>query len=835
MRGAAARPDDPSPPDARRRPASLSPSPPTVKPPNSPKGRTVAAFKSETSWASPQSADDFEENLPAMVHASTTRSDGRPLGDRRSSLSGRLQQASPAAALHGANRLITSSSGRPASRANGPESPSRPPSRAQVLAAAGRRWPGGRGSHDDMEVEEAEGKAQGFAGKLEELGREHEQEVSMLRQQNEELKNKLNAVLSAQWKFQGESWQGESRDGRVGELHLLSGAPSPKESSNGHMWSVSRQQMEDMDAPLGQDVKKFRTRHIWLEQADTVSPASPFNHKTTTEHEVVEASERSKSKIEGQTDKGLGRWIMHPYNSRRLMWDLGGLCLLCYDLVMVPLGAFEPTYTIFLVMMDWLTLIFWTLDMFVGAFTGYEVREGLIIMDPKKAVRHYMRSRLVTDLLVIVPDWFFTIFMLASHEESDMAGDNVSKFIRTGRLIRIYRLMRIAKLRRMWLRMKDRVNSEVVFYLPGIAQVIVLMLLSCHIIASLWYVIGSVGPDNNNWVDNYRVEHADISYRYFVSLQWAISRFTLTSAILEPQNSGECAFSVIVSMIGTVMFLWSVGSITQSFILARSLDSEASKEFWLLRRYLRQHHCPAALSFRILSYAEAVCKPQVELIPQDKVRVITFLSEQLKCELDFSVNYAGLLIHPVMSQILGEPGIIQGLVYSGLKLRMLAARDMVFTSGAIAKGMYMIVTGEVDYKYRGSRTHQRGGEGDWLSEAALWCPWTHRGDCMAIQDTKMIAIDHNAFGEVIAKEPMQMSRLALYAEWFCNRLNTAPEQAAKDIITDLSKGEAAKEQVAELLELANRGESVKKGKEDRRGRASRQKQEDGPARDLSTN
>ncbi|CAJ1385270.1 unnamed protein product [Effrenium voratum] len=59
---------------------------------------------------------------------------------------------------------------------------------------------------------------------------------------------------------------------------------------------------------------------------------------------------------------------------------IGGM-LIMYDLFAVPLQAFNPPETPALLAMDWITLVFWTVNVGASLTTGY-VQEGNTIMDP---------------------------------------------------------------------------------------------------------------------------------------------------------------------------------------------------------------------------------------------------------------------------------------------------------------------------------------------------------------------------------------------------------------------------------------------------------------------
>eukprot|EP00438_Fugacium_kawagutii_P014075 Skav204182 [mRNA] locus=scaffold903:683335:687266:- [translate_table: standard] len=55
-----------------------------------------------------------------------------------------------------------------------------------------------------------------------------------------------------------------------------------------------------------------------------------------------------------------------PNSPPKLGWDIVGLVLICWDVFFIPLTALELPQVTFTTVMDWITLIFWTCDIFVS-------------------------------------------------------------------------------------------------------------------------------------------------------------------------------------------------------------------------------------------------------------------------------------------------------------------------------------------------------------------------------------------------------------------------------------------------------------------------------------
>merc|ERR1711862_386608 len=107
--------------------------------------------------------------------------------------------------------------------------------------------------------------------------------------------------------------------------------------------------------------------------------------------------------------------------------------LLIYDVIMVPILVFDPVPDAFTIFMDWATLVFWTTDMVASCCTGY-ISKGQTVMAPGKILKHYAKTWLVLDILIIVPDWIFSIL-------DSGGGTDATKLLRSFRMVRVLRFL----------------------------------------------------------------------------------------------------------------------------------------------------------------------------------------------------------------------------------------------------------------------------------------------------------------------------------------------------------------------------------------------------------
>merc|ERR1712137_1244386 len=94
--------------------------------------------------------------------------------------------------------------------------------------------------------------------------------------------------------------------------------------------------------------------------------------------------------------------------------------------------------------MDYVTTSFWTMDMVMSFFTGFNVH-GVIEMRLSKIIVAYLRGWFCVDLTILLMDWFFIAMTPANV--------NAIGFLRIGktaRITRIFRALRLLRFIHVW-------------------------------------------------------------------------------------------------------------------------------------------------------------------------------------------------------------------------------------------------------------------------------------------------------------------------------------------------------------------------------------------------
>lgn len=496
--------------------------------------------------------------------------------------------------------------------------------------------------------------------------------------------------------------------------------------------------------------------------------------------------------------------VLHPNSLGRLLWDVGSMLLLAYDIVVIPFTmAFDPDPSAVSIVMNYATMIFWTIDIILTFFTGYQT-ERFTEMRLTYIAWRYVKTWLFLDIPVVALDWY--LIVLASGQSGNTA--RLGRSLRSLRIMRTLRLLRVLKLKRLIQVVQDQITTEFVSICWGITKVVLCLVVANHIVACSWYAIGSGSFGQRSWLDANDVEGRSLAYLYATSAHWSLTQFTPASMEVFPQNTVERVFAVCVLLMALITFSSFVSMLTTSMAQLRQLSNNESRQFWLLRRYLREWCVPRHTSRRIEHYLEYAYQRQQQRVQPKEIPLLNLLSDPLKEELKHEVLKSHVALHPLF-----KAGMAVTRVFSkGVSERSLASGDVVFSCSEQAKAMMFVSSGILMYtlgyveRPEGStpmrttsddlasappaRTMSddlasvRVHRGQYVSEPVLWCPWLHVGDMVSLNECNVVYVDSDSFGRAICDNRPVWKAVKGYARRYVHEMNKIPRENLTDLLQD---------------------------------------------------
>lgn len=453
-------------------------------------------------------------------------------------------------------------------------------------------------------------------------------------------------------------------------------------------------------------------------------------------------------------------FVASPSSPRRLFWDFLGAIVLCYDLLTVPLIAFnrnshEPPLKEAL---DFSTTVYWIVDIPLQFFSGYH-SGGFIEMRPKKIAKRYIRGWFIPDLLIVVLD--LSMLLLQSNLVRVVDFSRIAKIVRAFRVLRLLRVMRVMKWPSWAEDIRYSFHSEALQTAIGAFSTLFAVVAVNHFIACGWYWVGTLKVDGNSWVDDldHSGEHSvSDPYHYATALHWSLSQFTPATMAIGPTNLIERVYAIGVVLFAMVIFSQFVSSITAALATLRHVNKMSTRERIYVQKYIEENHLSMDLSGRIMAFLSSRKLMGRRRVHEDDIKMFKALPEKLLLQVHWEVFGPRVMPHPFFHHIhLGDDMAIFDICHRAMSERPQSASQDLFTPGQEAKHMFFTVSGI--WEYFRSWTDRQPLELDghaqeyWFCEMVLWLKWEHRGRLAASNDCECVALDAAKFRLILCRKP----------------------------------------------------------------------------------
>ncbi|CAE7786058.1 Hcn2 [Symbiodinium necroappetens] len=467
--------------------------------------------------------------------------------------------------------------------------------------------------------------------------------------------------------------------------------------------------------------------------------------------------------------------MLHPAGVLRTTWNILVAMCLIHDLVVIPLYVFDIPDSSVLIALEWFTQLFWNIDIAMTVRTGYYYK-GLLIMDPRKVLRNYVKTWLILDVTLVSLDWAFVILSLSGVQVDSVA--QLSRTIRFLRFLRLVRILRWVKLRRMAEVFQELIQSQAASMywslLFGIARLIILN----HLIACCWFGISRLEGASDNWVTHARLQEDTTSppHMYAASMNWAFAQLGVGVSDISPRTTLETYFCILIAFRSLITCTTLISRMTSLMTALIKVKEDEEREFRLLRSYLVFNEIPHRLGQKVTRFLQH----QFSLKQQAKtadlhVPLLELLSHQLQGELQFARHRASLaklefldhLMDHLDRQILR---ILHELCTVALDSLPVASKDMVFLGGSQARKTYLVLAGTFTYHHDDGAEKVDAESCGWVAEMCLWTPWVYLGDLVSHDVSRIVAMDASLFGQILSQSPSTHDHAKDYAKNFLSMM-----------------------------------------------------------------
>jgi len=256
---------------------------------------------------------------------------------------------------------------------------------------------------------------------------------------------------------------------------------------------------------------------------------------------------------------------------------------------------------------------------------------------------------------------------------------------------------------------------------------------------------------------------------------------------------------VFVLVFALIVFGSFVSSLTASMTALRQLNQQSAGQFWLLRKFLRQHMISRDLALRVVRYLTHAVSRQREYIEESQVALLALLSTPLRDHLRKDLYTPSLIMHPFF-ECFGRlsSAVMYRVCGSALHTDHLSNGDVLFHHTINAGHMFFSDSGTMIYfPMRESSDPVDVEAGQFFCEAVLWTPWVHRGEMCAKTECCIISLDSAKFGVIVQDHPQEFALPKNYCGAFLRFLSEWSAQGG--IVSDVHPCIRDSEEITAIL------------------------------------
>merc|ERR1719210_1564553 len=86
------------------------------------------------------------------------------------------------------------------------------------------------------------------------------------------------------------------------------------------------------------------------------------------------------------------KFMFQPNSAKAVLWELIGMLLVVYDIIVIPLQLLNPDENLFTTFASWFIRIFWALNIPFSFLTGYVSPEGEVELHLAKVARQHAQA-----------------------------------------------------------------------------------------------------------------------------------------------------------------------------------------------------------------------------------------------------------------------------------------------------------------------------------------------------------------------------------------------------------------------------------------------------------
>ena len=386
----------------------------------------------------------------------------------------------------------------------------------------------------------------------------------------------------------------------------------------------------------------------------------------------------------------------HPYGAFRIGWDVSAMVLILCDSILLPpalawnvrMGPSDGLVFNFLLWLTfWISLAFWTADLFVNLNTA-TYRRGVLVSRHVSIFLSYLQGWLLFDILLLVFDIGYGL-----SETSLSAEFRLFRVTRIMRLLRLLRVLKLTKVNSIIEESAANTGRHWIAVVTAITSTAIAMTFCAHLLTCMWYAIGrgmEESDDIRSWT---RLASADTIpgwVQYLHAMRWIIN--SPAPPLLDAGSGLERGADIFVSIFCLAAMGAGISKISDTLAELRAMNEARDRRRREVRQYLSHQHVPFELVSRIMRFVEY----RLEKFSTTTLDT-SLISPTLQLELYVSQRSSYVLELPIFKLLQECYTDVFGSVCAALEKHVYEKGEHIFIAGSWASCLHITATGTYTY------------------------------------------------------------------------------------------------------------------------------------------
>jgi hypothetical protein len=401
--------------------------------------------------------------------------------------------------------------------------------------------------------------------------------------------------------------------------------------------------------------------------------------------------------IKTQDKSDSQKYVIHPDNSYKLVFDIMGLILIVYQTYTVPLTICFDFSITSLKFFDYFSDMIFILDVVLNFNTGF-YSHGDLIMSRRVIAITYLKGWFCFDLLSSLP--YAIIFdslesSLRVSKELKQA-PRLLKILRIVRFIKTIRLIKIVKFSSVFYKIEDFFSSDKFQGFYMYAKNMIGFFTCLHFLSCVFYVISQGEYEENyiSMVSSDVFQTTSISELYLNTLYYLFTTFyTIGYGDLRPKSTNEMILAIFIMLFTYGLYCVMVSSLRNLVHKGILFEQDLKVKLKNTTLFFKEKNLPKELTTKVTKYLEFMFSEKLNRRIEN-ADIYTLLNDKLGNELRIEINRKMLLNIEFLSN--SKYDMLLNKFCNKVYEELISPNELIMEEGDMnSKRMYFIDKGNI--------------------------------------------------------------------------------------------------------------------------------------------